>query len=378
MNVNKPKIDPKKPFTKALEVMVKAREPDEAEFQKIRPYLKRDFSPDDLYIREMYLANDQVDRSFEKFDSGYLDKFCKTIIGKSVLLGHDHKGAGMAKFFDCRIATDEKGWQWIVPSFYMPKNESNKGARDNIDSGVWDYVSIGFRGDYKGLICNICNRGYYDYEFSETSSEGSYSISASYCTHIAGKTYDGKLCTLTWDSTKSDMSKVEAVEGSIVYLGCQYDAAIAKSAEQSKERQEQKQQWLNDSGQSGQEHNKTPEKEDGMKTVEELEAALKTANEETDQLKEKVSQLEPLAKDGEAYREHLKAEVMRVGAIVGDGASAKLITESVTDTAKLKEVLEAYEKRIDTVAPPAGKGVPGTAEKPETEPIKSSGDYSLI
>jgi len=136
-------IDPSKPMTKVLQVLTLAAEPSEKQVEMIRPYLLRDFSPDELYIRQMELANDQVDRSFERFDRGYLKRFAETIVGKSVLTGHEYGNAPVGRFFDAAVAKGANGWQWVKPWFYMPKSPGNQLARDNIDSGVWSYVSIG-------------------------------------------------------------------------------------------------------------------------------------------------------------------------------------------------------------------------------------------
>lgn len=211
-----------RPTMKVLQVETRAVEPDEGHLAQIRPYLLRDFPIEDLYIRKIMLANDQVDRSFERFDVGYLKRFAETIVGKSVLVGHEYGTAPVGRFFAADVEVDERGWNWVAPWFYMPKSDGNALARDSIDSGVWSYASIGASVDYEGLRCDICGRPYY-YWLSKADSDER-------CPHIMGEVYDGQVCTATWDSTMSDMNRVEAVEGSIVYLGCQYEAAVAKSA----------------------------------------------------------------------------------------------------------------------------------------------------
>jgi len=227
-------FDTSKPIQRTVQVMTRAVQPTEEQIELIRPYLLRDFPIEDLYIREVRLANDQHDRSGERFDKGYLQRFAETALGRSVLVGHNYGTAPVGRFFQAKVEKSD-GWLWLVQSFYMPVSDGNQLARDNIDSGVWSFVSIGAAVDYAGFICDICGVPYLPWYRGEDESV---------CPHICGQTHDGKAATATWTSTRSDMSKVEEVEGSIVYLGCQYEAAISKVAGQHKTMEEAKMESL--------------------------------------------------------------------------------------------------------------------------------------
>jgi hypothetical protein len=340
MNIQKDKLAQlselqSRPKTLVLAVHTKApAEATQSQIDKIKPFMLREFSADELYIRQMMLANDQADRSFERFDMGYLARFAETIVGKSVLTGHDYGTVPVGRFFDAEITRDAQGWQWVAPWFYMPKSPGNQLDRDNIDSGVWSYVSIGAKVDYAGLYCDICGMSYYGYGAE----------SEAYCRHYAGREYDGKVCTCTWDSMKSNMSTVEAVEGSIVYLGCQYDAAIAKSAEQAQQSYNIKLALMgkeNNIPSDGREEVNNVMNETEIKQLKD-DLAAKTTEAET--LTNKVKTLEPLAEIGKELKEDLKKEVIRLAQCCKCEAIYNPVIESM-DVPALKAARESLEKQ---------------------------------
>ncbi len=363
-----------KTLTKVLQVQTNSLPlPTDDLIERIRPFLLRDFNVEDLYVRRMLLANDQVDRSHERFDMGYLSRFAETIIGKGVLIGHEHGSAPVGKFFDGGITretgSDGQSWQWLETFFYMPISPGNQLARDNIDSGVWSYVSIGANVDYAGMICDI-------YPWYGPESEAQ-------CIHIAGRTYDGRVCTVTWTSDKSNMAKVEAVEGSIVYLGCQYDAAIGKSAAEIGELQAAKSLFIEHSLDKGEERNDNVDWEAKCKELEaanaELETKIAELTAKNSELTAKVAELEPLAKNGEQYITDTKAEIVRVATLLGEESAYKFVVEKVDDLAKLKEIEAELGKKLDEKFPPTGKAQPASsgAEKPSVK-VGADRNYSVI
>ena len=179
-----------------------------------------------VYVRRMNIANDQIDRDLEQFSRGVLNAFAETLPGKSVLVGHDTKGAPLGRFYSADVVRDPgDGTTWLRGYWYMPRTGDNEAARANIDSGVWKHASIGFQYDW--LQCRLCAK---DYRSGD-------------CPHIVGQEYpvsslppdtnlngmkvseDGQMatCTLVYRGGG------EALEGSIVYLGAQYNAEVAKA-----------------------------------------------------------------------------------------------------------------------------------------------------
>lgn len=335
--------------TKLFQVRTKAVQPTEEQYERIKPFLLREFAPEELYIRQMELANDQYDRSNERFDIGYLRRFNETIVGRSVLIGHEYGTAPVGRFFQSSVGEGANGWQWVIPWFYMPKSDGNALFRDNIDSGVWSYVSIGAYVDYAGLICDICGGRYYPWYADESEAQ---------CPHISGEAYDGTPCRTTWTTEKSDMSQVEAVEGSIVYLGCQYDAAVAKSAETDQASIERKLVYISRNPITGTE----PNGGDSMLTEEQIKALqdennrLKTSEQTAAKLAEdrktELEALKPKAEAGETYVTDLREEIVRIGTLLGEEKAAQFVSENVHDVSKLKELKAEYETRWAAKQPP--------------------------
>jgi hypothetical protein len=187
----------------------------------INQFTKRKFSADELYVGSMLLCNTEVDRSFERFTLDGLGQFQQTIVGKSLLIGHDHQAAPEGLFFDAAIAQDGSGKkdlsgsdvQHLAASFYLVKTKQNEHLRAQIDGGVYRYVSVGFM--YEELTCDICGNSLFSQD----------------CPHIPGREYDVDGTKVT--ATAVYTGKAEAVEGSIVYLGCQYGAELKRTREEA-------------------------------------------------------------------------------------------------------------------------------------------------
>ncbi len=187
----------------------------EAALDRIRSLALTDVDPDRLYVRRMKLCNDQYDRSHERFPVNYLRRFEATLPGKSFLDNHQNepkkatRQAILGRFYDATLEKDAKGVTHLIPSVYMVKTAENEALRENIDYGIYGHCSIGFKFDQ--LVCDVCNQNYHTAK----------------CQHSVGQKFDGRVCRTTYGG---DEGKAEAVEGSLVYLGCQTDATFVKSA----------------------------------------------------------------------------------------------------------------------------------------------------
>lgn len=209
-----------------------------------------DFMPDDIVIRRMLLCHDQYDRTLERFPAKMLKRLAETITGRSVLAAHDTGGwlgggsLPLARFIMGQLEVHEEpafpvlqnppaqskgrsrtagdtpppGFaeepttvQWLSASFYFPAHESTDALRVHLDTGVYKWVSIGFR--YDDIQCDLCKNSYLDYEK---------------CPHRLGKMDEntGLLCTGTYTG---NMEQCETLEGSLVYLGGQQRARTTKS-----------------------------------------------------------------------------------------------------------------------------------------------------
>lgn len=184
-----------------------------------------------VFARRMWLANTKVDRTFERFTERNLRAFEKSIVGKSVLVGHDKQAAPLARFFAAGVDKVDSVAH-LAPKFFMMR-EGAAAAIANIEGGVWPFVSIGYRYDF--LECDICLKSYLGPECRHLAGRKEHADGASYLKDVVeGDRGDFVLleedglvvCTANYG--KGD---VTAVEGSIVWLGAQYGAEIIKWAE---------------------------------------------------------------------------------------------------------------------------------------------------
>lgn len=196
-------------------------------------YAPKAMTADELHTRRAKVAHNQHDRTFERFPKAYLERFAETLPGKSLLPGHNTSELPMGRWYqaDTRTRTEEfavipgapksadivPGMEaqktrvtWLEASFYFVADPGTELMRKNIDSGVYQDVSIGFSFD--DIHCDVCRRSYWKSD----------------CPHIAGRPIDdGKgVVTLTY---AGDPKLCEARETSIVYLGAQQQAELMKS-----------------------------------------------------------------------------------------------------------------------------------------------------
>jgi hypothetical protein len=382
--------------TKVMGTRVLVREPDLDDMKLINSFAKRELRADEVYVASMYLANDQVDRTFERFPISYLEQFAETIVGRSLLIGHDHRSAPEGLFFKAEV-TKEGDVTHLRPSFYVVKTRANEHLRAQIDGGVYRYVSIGFH--YEDLVCDICGQSIFDRE----------------CPHVPGQEYDGAVCTATYSG------KAEAVEGSIVYLGAQYGAELKKAHEERDSRrlcalkgtdvgaedsassisapspptpdnQDEGGEPLSPAGIHVSIRSTDPagidrsmhsiplagidesmhsvRPSDPWDVVASLRTSLGVANKLLEDEKERARRLEPLARDGQRYRDKLHAEILRLASCVDRATEGRIVAEALidADAETMEEVLADYRKLFDAKYPPRPHSVPAQPADPPTGP----------
>lgn len=180
--------------------------PTNAQLTIINQFASREHTADELLVGQMRLANNCIDRDNERFSEEMLNNFADTIVRKTLLLDHDSNinRSAIGKFFavdlekmPLQLAIAEAGetlqpmpgmgevW-FLSPWFYIPKKGISERDLARLESGVFDFVSIGFSAER--LVPITDNKGatlFHEYQ---------------------GKGY--------------------AREGSIVYLGAQFGASI--------------------------------------------------------------------------------------------------------------------------------------------------------
>ncbi len=251
-----------------------------------------------VYIVPGHLANDQYDRSFERFPLAYLQRFAETIPGKSLLAGHDRSQLPLGRWIEGRVEPDSAGVQHLAAPFYV---DAASDVARRLRMGIAKHLSISFRA--AGRTCDLCGQSY--------DMPGK-------CEHVKGETYDGKVCTVTYSG---DPAKVEAVEGSLVWLGCQHGAQTVRGKA-----------WLPGAG-----------------------LALFPGGEEETMETGELADLKQQAADGAAYHGYLQAEIARkLSAAAGKAEERDMILKTL-EGANLK-TLQDWDKyaqdRFDEKFPP--------------------------
>ena len=256
----------------------------------------------DVFVGRAQLANDQIDRSGERFPLPYLERFAQTLPGKPLLLGHDKATVPAGRWFSASVARDTAGVHHLVADFYL---DSGSDAVRLLKLGIAKDVSIGFVAG--GRTCDLCGTALGKDHFCEGG-------------HRLNQEYDGRRCTATYGG---DLEKVEALEGSLVGVGCQIGAqTMAAKAHGAAVVIES---WVT---------------EDTMNLAE-LEARVKMLEDENDSLRKDAALIE----DGRQYHTDLLAEIERKAGVLKKPMTLEkaLLQTAEIDTLKAMDAQLAEE-----------------------------------
>jgi hypothetical protein len=188
--------------------------PTDSQLEKINRFTRRPFTVDEIYVGQLRLANNCVDRDTERFSEEVLQRFAATAIRRTMLFDHNRQAqvSAIGKFFDVEVekmplqqALQETGedlqlpdgitdvW-FLSPWFYIPVKGVSEETIVKIDAGIYDFASIGFRAE--SLVPVMDKEG--DIQFWEYRGNG---------------------------------RRTEMTEGSLVYLGAQYGMAVKSYGE---------------------------------------------------------------------------------------------------------------------------------------------------
>lgn len=299
--------------------------PTDEQLAKINRFTRRPFTTDELYVGQLRLSNNCIDRDKERFSEEVIQRFVNTTLRRTMLFDHnrDIRDNAIGKYFDVELekmplqqAIAETGEELVLPDgltevwfhspwFYIPKAGVDETIIVKIDAGIFDYGSIGFRCE--SLVPVMDKDG--DIRFWEYRGTG---------------------------------INTEMREGSLVYLGAQYGMAVKDAGDHDTGTDPIIDKSIKDKSEQ--------DKGGHMEKLKELLALFaakftKTFTEENviegiigfisekdaeiTTLKGQVAELSPLAADGKAYRE-------------------ELITKYVTLKTKLEEIpADSPEKQAD-------------------------------
>lgn len=298
--------------------------PSEAEYQQIRPFLLDPIPREQLYRRHMVMANDALDRRFQEMPRPYMARLGETLVGKALLMQHNDERVPVGLWYAASVRKSragEVGDHSLQGSFYLARGSRSEQIIADLDSGVLRYGSLGFAYDKR--ICSICD------------------LDWRYCPHRPGEVVeDGRKVTLRWGG---DLGVYECHEGSLVTLGCVRGAQIVRQA------------FLTQ-GETMEGLDKILARLDVLEGKQKSEPAP-DANAQ-------------LSLDGKAYREHLLAEVARIGKLIGHEAEAVALSAALSDSpaARILPVVAGYTAKLNELFPPTPIADPSTGAG-DPEPV---------
>ena len=177
--------------------------PTAVQLAAINAQAKAELKEDQVYVFSLRLCDDQVDRDFERFDTGALPGLAKLFIGKTGIVDHHWSSdKQIARIFAAEVVQEE-GVSYVKAWAYIRRGGSGDEVIADIEAGIKKEVSVGCAMGRS--ICSICGSDY-----------GS-------CGHQKGEYYDGQLCCAI---LKEPM---DAYEFSFVAVPAQRDAGVLKA-----------------------------------------------------------------------------------------------------------------------------------------------------
>lgn len=179
---------------------------------KINSFTRRSFSADEVYVFDVILCDNEIDRDSERFSHEALLSLKELFVGKTGISDHNPKSENqLARIFDTELIKDDsrktsygQPYEYLKASVYMVRTEANKDLIAEIDGGIKKEVSISCSAGEK--ICSVCG--------CDKNKKG--------CAHVKGKTYNGKPCHNILGGVS------DAYEWSFVAVPAQVNAGVTK------------------------------------------------------------------------------------------------------------------------------------------------------
>lgn len=283
---------------------------DESDMEKISKYTRRQLSAEELYIFNVTLCNNDVDRDFEKFSVDTLNEMADLFIGKTGIFDHSMKSSDQkARIFDTYVekqegekTADGEELYCLRARAYMLKNDENKLLIDEIDAGIKKEVSVSC--SMGKSVCSVCGGD----------------VHSGACSHIKGRVYNGKQCFHILSDAK------DAYEFSFVAVPAQRDAGITKAFDV-----------------------KNKDSAEIVKTIGACDTDITLSKSQLVSLNAYIGDLQEKALLGEEYKKQLSEDVIKLFALNFPDMDRKLFS-SVVSVMTFKE-LRAFKHGLSDKVP---------------------------
>ena len=177
--------------------------PTAVQLEAINALAKARLNGEQVYVFSLRLCDDQVDRDFERFDTGALAGLAKLFIGKTGIVDHKWSAENqVARIFETQVV-QEKGVSFVKAWAYIRRGGNNDEIIADIEAGIKKEISVGCA--MGRCICSVCGSEY------------------GTCGHLKGESYDGQVCCGILQEP------VDAYEFSFVAVPAQRDAGVLKA-----------------------------------------------------------------------------------------------------------------------------------------------------
>lgn len=163
---------------------------------------KGSLTEEQVYVFSVRLCDDQVDRDFERFDTGSLPELAKLFVGKSGIVDHKWSaGSQLARIFATEVVQEER-FSYIKAWAYIRRGGAGDEWIADIEAGIKKEVSVGCA--MAESVCSVCGSPYGE------------------CGHRKGEYYDGQLCCAIL------RGPTDAYEFSFVAVPAQRESGVMK------------------------------------------------------------------------------------------------------------------------------------------------------
>ncbi len=132
------------------------------ELKLINKYTRRNYQSDELYVFNVVLCDNEIDRDNEAFSINALNQLSNLFIGKTGIANHNPVAENQtARIFACSVesvmgkkTTYGADYYRLLAKAYMPKNEYTQKDIQLIEAGIKKEVSVGCSIDK--VLCSVC------------------------------------------------------------------------------------------------------------------------------------------------------------------------------------------------------------------------------
>ena len=130
--------------------------------QLLNQFTRRELTEEEVYIFDVILCDNEIDRDFEKFSLSALKTLQELFIGKTGIFDHDAKSSGQtARIFHTELAEDSErktstgeNYVCLKGCAYMVRTSANENLIKEIEGGIKKEVSISCSASVQK--CSVC------------------------------------------------------------------------------------------------------------------------------------------------------------------------------------------------------------------------------